>query len=251
MVASVFDCAGRAVSRMRTTSPPMLLGRKLLKKSGDEVRRQQRPRRHVHVLRAQQQLPAPRARQHVDRSRAPARSPATATEALSRAGPQTRPMSTREKSNASSPTLTTTSTARTRRGERGRTVGWSSDMRGGAARLYYGFVRKSRDRMRILMIAPEPFFEPRGTPFSEFHRIRALTDSRASGRSRHVSVRPGRARCRACASSASLRPPFVRAREDRTVAGEAAARCAADADRAPARARRAATTRSIRTRRAA
>src|SRR5688500_5170078 len=27
----------------------------------------------------------------------------------------------------------------------------------------------------ILMIAPEPFFEPRGTPFSEFHRIRALT----------------------------------------------------------------------------
>jgi glycosyltransferase involved in cell wall biosynthesis len=26
------------------------------------------------------------------------------------------------------------------------------------------------------MIAPEPFFSPRGTPFSEFHRIRALTD---------------------------------------------------------------------------
>jgi glycosyltransferase involved in cell wall biosynthesis len=30
--------------------------------------------------------------------------------------------------------------------------------------------------VRILMIAPQPFFEPRGTPFSEFHRIRALTD---------------------------------------------------------------------------
>src|SRR5262245_6866489 len=29
--------------------------------------------------------------------------------------------------------------------------------------------------MHLLMIAPEPFFEPRGTPFSEFHRIRALT----------------------------------------------------------------------------
>ena len=28
--------------------------------------------------------------------------------------------------------------------------------------------------MHILMIAPEPFFEPRGTPFSEFYRIRAL-----------------------------------------------------------------------------
>ena len=26
------------------------------------------------------------------------------------------------------------------------------------------------------MIAPEPFFEPRGTPFSEFHRIKALTE---------------------------------------------------------------------------
>jgi glycosyltransferase involved in cell wall biosynthesis len=42
--------------------------------------------------------------------------------------------------------------------------------------LYDESMRKSRDRMRILMIAPEPFFEPRGTPFSEFHRIRALTD---------------------------------------------------------------------------
>jgi glycosyltransferase involved in cell wall biosynthesis len=30
--------------------------------------------------------------------------------------------------------------------------------------------------MRILMIAPEPFFETRGTPFSEYHRIRALAD---------------------------------------------------------------------------
>jgi glycosyltransferase involved in cell wall biosynthesis len=30
--------------------------------------------------------------------------------------------------------------------------------------------------VKILMIAPEPFFEPRGTPFSEFHRIRALLE---------------------------------------------------------------------------
>jgi glycosyltransferase involved in cell wall biosynthesis len=35
--------------------------------------------------------------------------------------------------------------------------------------------RAGPDGMHILMIAPEPFFEPRGTPFSEFHRIRALT----------------------------------------------------------------------------
>ena len=26
------------------------------------------------------------------------------------------------------------------------------------------------------MLAPEPFFEPRGTPFSEYHRIKALGD---------------------------------------------------------------------------
>src|SRR5262249_41467850 len=36
-------------------------------------------------------------------------------------------------------------------------------------------MRKSTAHVRILMIAPEPFFEPRGRPFSEFHRIRALT----------------------------------------------------------------------------
>jgi glycosyltransferase involved in cell wall biosynthesis len=42
--------------------------------------------------------------------------------------------------------------------------------------VYSLFVRKSVELVRILMIAPEPFFEPRGTPFSEFHRIRALTD---------------------------------------------------------------------------
>jgi glycosyltransferase involved in cell wall biosynthesis len=29
--------------------------------------------------------------------------------------------------------------------------------------------------MRILMVAPQPFFRPRGTPFSVLHRIRALT----------------------------------------------------------------------------
>lgn len=30
--------------------------------------------------------------------------------------------------------------------------------------------------MRILMLAPEPFFQPRGTPFSEFYRVRAMTE---------------------------------------------------------------------------
>jgi glycosyltransferase involved in cell wall biosynthesis len=63
--------------------------------------------------------------------------------------------------------------------------------------------------MHILMIAPEPFFEPRGTPFSEFHRIRALTtlghtvDLVTYPFGRDVAM-PGLriARC--------VRPPFIR-----------------------------------------
>jgi glycosyltransferase involved in cell wall biosynthesis len=63
--------------------------------------------------------------------------------------------------------------------------------------------------MRILMIAPEPFFEPRGTPFSEFHRIRALTalghqvDLVTYPFGEDVSL-PGLRVIR------SLRPPFVK-----------------------------------------
>ena len=63
--------------------------------------------------------------------------------------------------------------------------------------------------MHILMIAPEPFFEPRGTPFSEFHRIRALTtlghtvDLVTYPFGRDVNL-PGLRIFR------SLRPPFIR-----------------------------------------
>ena len=32
-------------------------------------------------------------------------------------------------------------------------------------------VTTDRRPRRVLMLAPEPFFEPRGTPFSEYHRI--------------------------------------------------------------------------------
>jgi glycosyltransferase involved in cell wall biosynthesis len=69
-------------------------------------------------------------------------------------------------------------------------------------------MRKSQ-HVRILMIAPEPFFEPRGTPFSEFHRIRALTalghqvDLVTYPFGQDVSM-PGLRVFR------SLRPPFVR-----------------------------------------
>lgn len=37
-------------------------------------------------------------------------------------------------------------------------------------------VTTDRRPRRVLMLAPEPFFEPRGTPFSEYHRIRALVE---------------------------------------------------------------------------
>jgi glycosyltransferase involved in cell wall biosynthesis len=63
--------------------------------------------------------------------------------------------------------------------------------------------------VKILMIAPEPFFEPRGTPFSEYHRIRALlelghtVDLVTYPFGRDVSL-PG-LRVFRC-----LRPPFVR-----------------------------------------
>ena len=59
------------------------------------------------------------------------------------------------------------------------------------------------------MIAPEPFFEPRGTPFSEFHRIRALVELGHSVDlvtypfGKDVSI-PGLRVFR------SIRPPFVR-----------------------------------------
>src|SRR5258706_7249666 len=75
--------------------------------------------------------------------------------------------------------------------------------------LYYGFVRKSLTPVRILMIAPEPFFEPRGTPFSEFHRIRALT---ALGHQVDLVTYPfGQAvTLPGLRIFPALRPPFVR-----------------------------------------
>lgn len=63
--------------------------------------------------------------------------------------------------------------------------------------------------MHILMIAPEPFFEPRGTPFSEFHRIRALT---SLGHTVDLATYPfGRdVEMRGLRIFRSLRPPFIR-----------------------------------------
>jgi len=62
--------------------------------------------------------------------------------------------------------------------------------------------------MHILMIAPEPFFEPRGTPFSEFHRIRALV---TLGHTVDLVTYPfGRdVEMRGLTIRRCLRPPFV------------------------------------------
>jgi glycosyltransferase involved in cell wall biosynthesis len=96
---------------------------------------------------------------------------------------------------------------------RPRTLGaeaGSAGINGGDAPLYYGFVRKSQRLMRILMIAPEPFFEPRGTPFSEFHRIRALT---TLGHQIDLVTYPFGANVsmRGLRIFRSMRPPFIRA----------------------------------------
>src|SRR5712691_4805744 len=63
--------------------------------------------------------------------------------------------------------------------------------------------------VRILMIAPEPFFEPRGTPFSEFHRIRALI---ALGHQVDLVTYPigQRVSMPGLRVFRSLRPPWVR-----------------------------------------
>ncbi|MBY0494614.1 MAG: glycosyltransferase family 4 protein [Cyanobacteria bacterium] len=63
--------------------------------------------------------------------------------------------------------------------------------------------------MRILMLAPEPFFEPRGTPFSEYHRIKALVEL-----GHHVDLVTypigGDVELLNLRIFRSLRPPFVR-----------------------------------------
>jgi glycosyltransferase involved in cell wall biosynthesis len=68
---------------------------------------------------------------------------------------------------------------------------------------------ENHSTVRILMIAPEPFFEPRGTPFSEFHRIRALT---ALGHQVDLVTYPFGADVSMAGLRVfrAMRPPFVR-----------------------------------------
>ena len=69
------------------------------------------------------------------------------------------------------------------------------------------------------MLAPEPFFEPRGTPFSEYHRIKALVEL-----GHHVDLVTypiGRdVELPNLRIFRGLRPPFVRRVADRPLGGE-------------------------------
>ena len=105
VVASVLPAA-RAVSAMRMTSPPMLLGRKLLKNVATRNEPRQRLEREAQVLGAKQQAPAPGARQRPSPGRAPSAAKKPGAEAL-RATAHSRATSTREKSSHSSARLTT------------------------------------------------------------------------------------------------------------------------------------------------
>ena len=107
--------------------------------------------------------------------------------------------------------------------------------------LYYDFVRKSLDRAhpddraRAVLRAARHAVQ-RVPPHPRAHR------ARPPGRSRHVSVRPATCRCRGCGSSAAC----GRRSSARVKIGPSLAKipldALLDADRAAARARRAATT---------
>ena len=215
-----------AVSRMRMTSPPMLLGRKLLKKLRDEERAEQPCGTARHVLRARAaDASATTLASDVQRVDARAPRPATAIEAWRAIAQRRRDVDPREQEreqgDADDDLERQQCDSVAARMRRGLCVGHSK--RTGTVTVLR-FRAKITRSVRILMIAPEPFFEPRGTPFSEFHRIRALTDARPHGRSRHVSVRPATSTMPGLRVFRCLRPPFVRGVGHRAVAGEGAAR---------------------------
>ena len=58
-------------------------------------------------------------------------------------------------------------------------MGTGSSSLEGSARPAEPTGRKT-ETMRVLMIAPEPFFEPRGTPFSILNRLASLTRQRVA-----------------------------------------------------------------------
>ena len=97
--------AARAVSRIRMTSPPMLLGRKLLKKIATRNEPSSRSGGNVHVLRVEQQMPAPGAGRDVDRCTRRARRRSQGSDAVRALAHSLRDVDAREE-DASSATLT-------------------------------------------------------------------------------------------------------------------------------------------------
>ena len=96
VVASVFEPAARAVSAMRMTSPPMLLGRKLLKKVATRNDAVRRLNGKPHVLGAEQQAPAPRRCRGPSRGRDRARQRARRPRPCRATRPQPRHVDARE-----------------------------------------------------------------------------------------------------------------------------------------------------------
>src|SRR5688500_12030033 len=98
--------------------------------------------------------------------------PSHAGEAV-RATLHRRATSTRENSSHKSPPLTAALPMKRMRPRARDGAGWSgsSELTRNPECYHAAFTGYNfRTDVKILMIAPEPFFEPRGTPFSEYHR---------------------------------------------------------------------------------
>src|SRR4029079_7038389 len=138
-------------------------GQEIVEERRDEERLREKAERQAHVLRAPQDAPSERARQQ-HRQVEQQREGEPSERRLPRHAPQARHVDPREEQREQSDA---DDGLDQRDGERTAHSNPSN-----LSRMLQLPVRQ----MRILMIAPEPFFEPRGSPFSEYHRIRALVE---------------------------------------------------------------------------
>src|SRR5919197_3030934 len=144
----------------------------------------------MHVLRLEEQAPTPRAREH-HRQVEQQRRGEPEQRGMTRVAPQARHVDPREQKGEQRdaddgfqhPERERTPAPRALDFGFGTHVANMSGRAAGRPAQAESVARRAGARyngpfrsMRILMIAPEPFFEPRGTPFSEYHRIRALLD---------------------------------------------------------------------------
>src|SRR4029079_7808187 len=140
-----------------------IAGQEIVEERRDEERLREKAERQAHVLRAQQHAPPQRAGQQ-HRQVEQQREGEPSERRVPRDAPQARHVDAREEQREQSDA---DDGLDQRDGERTAHSNPSN-----LSRMLQLPVRQ----MRILMIAPEPFFEPRGTPFSEYHRIRRLVD---------------------------------------------------------------------------